>query len=294
MTEDEIGALALAYYEKMRANYQSDENVKITPDNVYQEGIHNNYNLFMELVDRLMLPGSGIKGAKNLLETLSLLQSRKSFLFLMKHLGNFDVPCFYSLLSKEGPEYQEILDRLVFIAGRKLNEDSPEVKTFTEVFSRLVIVPGREIPPEGENETPKQEAHRREVLKEASLINRAALRMMIKLKNQGRIIALFPMGGRPKPWLKEKNGGVKETTSYMRIFDFVHFVRMDGNIMPVGNEMKNEKPKRDKVVFSISKPVPAEAYLEKSRELFEKQTKVTDFNQFNVNRVMNEIGQTAS
>lgn len=292
MGEDDIGALALAYYEKMRANYHNDENQKITPENVFQPGIRNNYNLFIELVDRLMLPGSCVKGAGNLLETLSLLKRKKSILFLLKHLGNFDVPCFYSLLSKEGPQYQEILDRLVFIAGRKLNEDSPEVKTFTEIFSRLVIVPGREISPE--NGTPDKETGRDEALKEASLINRAALRMMIKLKKEGHIIALFPLGGRPKPWLKENNIGVKETTSYMRIFDFVHFIRMDGNIMPVGDEMKHERPRRDRVVFSISKPLPAKAYLEESRELFEHQIEISDFDQFNVNRVMNEIGQISN
>jgi len=291
MIQDDTGALALTYYEKMRANYHSDENRKITPENVYQEGVRHNYDLFIELVDRLMLPGSHVKGAENLNKTLSLLKKKKSVLFLMKHLGNFDVPCFYSLLSRTGPEYKEILDRLVFIAGRKLNEDSPEVKTFTEIFSRLVIVPNREIPAEKENETAEKKADREAALKEANLINRAALRMMIKLKKKGRIIALFPMGGRPKPWLKEKNGGVKETTSYMRLFDFVHFIRMEGNIMPVGDEMKDEQPRRDRVVFSISDPLPASVYLEESRTLFENQTEQSDFDQFNVNRVMDEIGQ---
>jgi len=241
-----------------------------------------------------MLPGSRVAGAGNLLETLSLLERKKSVLFLMKHLGNFDVPCFYSLLSKEGPVYRKILDRLVFIAGRKLNEDSQEVKTFTEIFSRLIIVPNREIPPEMENETPSQKSEREEFLREAALINRAALRMMIKLKKKGRIIVLFPMGGRPKPWLKEQNNGVKETTSYMRLFDFVHFIRMEGNIMPVGDEMKNERPQRERVVFSISKPFPSRAYLDESRRLFDKQTKLSDFDQFNVNRVMKEIGQVST
>jgi 1-acyl-sn-glycerol-3-phosphate acyltransferase len=291
MHHDDIASLPMIYYEKMMANYQSHENLKITPENVFQEGIRHNYDLFMELVDTLMLPGSGVNGAENLLETVSFLKKGKSVLFLMKHLGNFDVPCFYSLLSREGAQYQSILDRLVFIAGRKLNEESPIVKTFTEVFSRLIVVPNREIPQKTDHETHEQKARRKAVVKEATRINRAALRMLMDLKKQGYIIVLFPMGGRPKPWLNETNNGVKETTSYMRLFDWVHFIGMTGNLIPVGDEMKDEKPRQDTIIFTVSEPIPAEAYLEESRRLFKRQTDTDDFDQFNVNRVMKAIGQ---
>ncbi len=287
----DIAALAKAYFEKMKANYQSTENLKITPDNVFQEGVRHNYALFMELVDQLMLPGSGVQGADNLLSVLPLLEKKKSFLFLMKHAGNFDVPCFYSLLSKEGDVCQDILDRLVFIAGRKLNEDSIEVKTFTEIFSRLVIVPNRELPVKIANESPEQKAYREAFLTDARRINRAALRAMIRLKDEGRIIVLFPMGGRPKPGLSVR--GVKETTSYMRLFHMVCFIGMQGNLLPVGQEMKDEIPRADKIVFTISPAVSVEAYLAESRRLFESQTEEEDFDQFNVDRIMVEIGQTA-
>ena len=290
MKQTDVSALAKTYSEKMKANYCSAENQKITPANVFQEGIHHNYDLFIELVDRLMLPGSRVEGAKHLTTALSLIEKKQSILFLMKHVGNFDVPCFYSLLSREGTPYQDILDRIVFIAGRKLNEDSMFVKTYTEIFSRLVIVPNREIPQEAPGETLEQKSHRETVIKEASLINRAALRMMIQLKKEGRIIVLFPMGGRPKPWLKEK--GVKETTSYMKLFDYVNFIEMKGNLMPVGKNMAEESPQRDKIVFVISEPVLTKTYLEESRKSFEMQTEETDFDQFNVDRVMVEIGQT--
>ncbi|MBC8457411.1 MAG: hypothetical protein H8D67_05380 [Deltaproteobacteria bacterium] len=219
-----------------------------------------------------------------------MIKQKKSILFLMKHVGNFDVPCFYSLLSKEGKQYQQILDRLVFIAGRKLNEDSLMVKTFSEIFSRLVIVPNREIPIQTDHETPEQKSYRETIENEATPINRAAFRKMINLKKEGRIIVLFPMGGRPKPWLKEK--GVKETTSYMRLFDYVQFIKMEGNLLPVGREMKEEHPQRDKIIFTISDAVLAKDYLEESCQFFEEQTKEMDFDQFNVNRLMGEIGQT--
>jgi glycerol-3-phosphate O-acyltransferase len=207
----------------------------------------------------------------------------------MNHQGNFDVPCFYSLLKREGEPYQDVLDRLVFIAGRKLNEDSLIVKTFTEIFSRLIIVPKREMPLKTDSETDEQRAQREQIELEARRINRAALRMLKKLKNDGRIIALYPQGGRPKPWLQEK--GVKETTSYMQMFDCAHFITMEGNLMVVGREMRAERPRRDCIIFTISKAVATEEYLTQSRALFEKQTAESDFDQFNVDRVMQEIGQ---
>ncbi len=289
MKQVEVSDLIIIYHQKMLENYHSMENLVITPKNVFQEGIRYNYNIFMELVDRLMLPGSCVKGAKYLINTLSLIKQKKSILFLMKHIGNFDVPCLYSLLSKEGEQYQQILDRLVFIAGRKLNEDSLLVKTFSEIFSRLVIVSNREIPIQTDHETPEQKSYRVTIENEATPINRAAFRKMINLKKEARIIVLFPMGGRPKPWLKEK--GVKETTSYMRLFDYVQFIKMEGNLLPVGREMKEECPQRDKIVFTISDAVLAKDYLEGSHQLFEEQTKETDFDQFNVYRVMGDVGQ---
>lgn len=289
MKQDDLSKLAMTYFEKMKANYYSNENLDITPENVFQEGIRHNYALFIELVDRLMLPGSGVNGAKHLMKARDFIKRKETVLLLMKHAGNFDVPCFYSLLSKEGTPYHDILDRIVFIAGRKLNEESAMVKTFTEIFSRIVIVPNREIPRRTAEETTEQKIYREAFLQEASRINRAALRKMMQLKKEGRIIALFPLGGRPLPLLEEK--GVKETTSYMKFFDYAYFIEMHGNLIPVGDRMDAEIPRRDRIIFNISKPVSTAAYLEESRNLFEKQTETSDFDQFNVDRVMIDIGQ---
>jgi hypothetical protein len=67
---------------------------------------------------------------------------------------------------------------------------------------------------------------------------------------------------------------------------------MEGNLLPVGREMKDERPQRDKIIFTISDAVLAKDYLEESHRLFEEQTKEMDFDQFNVDRLMGEIGQT--
>lgn len=284
--------LIQTYYQKMFENHSSNENLKITPENVFQPGNPRNYNLFIELVDELMLTGSQVRGVENLSMVLSLLKQNKSVLFLMKHLGNFDVPCFFSLVSREGKQYNDILNRLVFIAGRKLNEDSLIVKTFSEVFSRLVIVPLRDFPQKKYKETPEEMAYRKSFEAEATRINRAAFRKMVELKKTGHIIVLFPEGGRPKPWLKEEL--VRETTSYMKHFDYINFISMNGNILPVGQDMKDENPCRDKIVFSISEPIISKNFLEESNRLFAQQTEIKDFALFNVKRVMVEISRNGS
>jgi len=276
----------------MFENHSNNENLKITPGNVYQPGNPRNYHLFIELVDMLMLTGSQVRGVQNLTMALSLLKQNKSVLFLMKHLGNFDVPCFFSLVSREGKQYTDILNRLVFIAGRKLNEDSLLVKTFSEVFSRLVIVPLRDFPLKKDKETPGEMAYRQSYEAEATRINRAAFRKMVELKKTGHIIVLFPEGGRPKPWLKEAL--VRETTSYMKHFDYINFISMNGNILPVGQDMKDENPCRDKIVFSISEPIISKNFIEESNRLFAQQTEIKDFALFNVKRVMAEISRNGS
>ena len=43
--------------------------------------ILHNYNYFMEFMDKLLLPGSGVRGIENLNETLSCLNEGKSVLF---------------------------------------------------------------------------------------------------------------------------------------------------------------------------------------------------------------------
>ena len=53
---------------------------------------------------------------------------------------------------------------------------------------------------------PGKKAHREAVVNEAGRINRAALRMMIRLKNEGRIIVLFPMGGQTQTMAEGKGG----------------------------------------------------------------------------------------
>jgi glycerol-3-phosphate O-acyltransferase len=262
----------------------------ITPGNVYQTGNTANLPIILDLLDRLLLPGSRVAGLPHLDHCLAQLDGRKRVLFLVEHAGNFDVPAFFALLRREEPRYHPILDRLIYIAGRKLNEESELVKMYTEIFSRLVIVPRRELPLELPDETASQCATRLAHEHEAAAINRAAFRKMAELKRRGHIFALFPLGGRWKEGAD--NDPVKETTSYLKAFDFAYPISMSGNCLPAtAGPMDAELPIQAKVVFRVGAPLTCSDYLTASRLLWEASGSPLDFEQFTVNRVMDLLDE---
>jgi glycerol-3-phosphate O-acyltransferase len=266
-------------------NYTPGRDRHITPGNVYQPGNKANRPAILDLLDRLLLPGSRIDGLEHLDLCLAQLDAGRRILFLVEHAGNFDVPAFYALLRREAPRYQPILERLIYIAGRKLNEESELVKMYTEIFSRLVIVPRRELPTEHPEENDTQRAVRIAKEKEAAAINRAAFRKMAELKRRGHIFVLFPLGGRWKEG--EENLPVRETTSYLKAFDFAYPISMQGNPLPAtAGPMASEVPVRARVVFHVGAPITCDDYLAASHLLWEASGSPLDFEQFTVNRVM--------
>lgn len=267
---------------------------RITPENVYQAGRRENLDLVLSLQDRLLLPGSGFEGLEHLDEALARYKEGKRLIVLLEHKGNFDVPAFHFLLRREDPRYRLLLDRLVYVAGRKLNEESELVRRFTEVFSRLVIVPRREIPAPKSGETPEEEAARTEATTEAVRINRAAFRKMFNLIEEGAIVGLFPLGGRPKANLSPVP--VKETTTYLKHFDWMLMAGMEGNTLPVGSgRMAEEIPRRDRVVFRVAPPRPCVDYLEEAKATYAAVApQDIDFEQFTANRIVEELGRLSS
>jgi len=262
----------------------------ITPDNVYQTGNRANLPIILAFLDRLLLPGSAVLGLENLDHCLTQIDAGRNILFLLEHAGNFDVPAFFALLRRADPRFHPILDRLIYIAGRKLNEESEVVKMYTEIFSRLVIVPRRELPLAPPDESAAARAAHLAKEKEATAINRAAFRKMTLLKRQGHIFCLFPLGGRRKG--RAYDVPVKETTSYLKAFDFAYPISMKGNTLPATvGPMEREVPVQDRVVFRVGAPLTCPDYLTASRLLWEASGSPLDFEQFTVNRVMDLLDE---
>lgn len=263
--------------QKMMAN--SNNQHVITEENVWQDGNEVNRELFYEIVDDLMLPGSELVGAENLRELYRRAQAGQSCILLCEHYSNFDLPCLTRLIERAFPEGKTLVKDLVAIAGFKLNEESPVVLAFTEAFSRIVIYPSRSI--EALPDSPEKDAE----LKRAQKINLASMKALSKAKSSGKIVLLFPAGTRYRPGRPETKRGVKEVDSYLKTFDCCLFMSINGNTLQVTSqgEMIDDNAQRDVILYSAG-PVHETAAFRKAAQ--DACPADQDPKQFTVDQVM--------
>lgn len=289
-SKEDIDLLSLDAVQKIQATHNPAHNAEITPRNVYQEAVLEGQPEFEEFVKKFLLPGSQVDGLEHIAECLNSLNKGKSVILLPEHRGNLDVPTFHVLLRGKEPQHEDFLQRLIYIAGRKLNESSDFVRMFTEKYSRLVIVPRRDLPSPSPEETAAEIAAREDYEQLASRINRAAFRELVKLRKAGKVFVLFPLGGRLKP--DADNIPVRETISYLKAFDEAYLVSMEGNLLQPRPRMEDERPRQDKVVFRMGRPLQSKAFLEEQLAIFDRAIGESrlgpqpDFEQFTVERIM--------
>ena len=115
---------------------------KIDETNVYQKANPNTKKIMYKLIEDNTLPGSHIGGKENFKAFLEAVKSGKHGLILMEHYSNTDLPALTWLLENDmGAEGKDLADRIVAIAGMKLNEADANVRAFAESFTRVVIYP---------------------------------------------------------------------------------------------------------------------------------------------------------
>ena len=289
LTRGEIERLSLEIISTLAKDYAPPKERRVTPERVYQPAVPANRDALEAFQMKLFRPGSGIDGLAHLDHCLQEMARARRIVFLSEHRGNLDAPSFNALARAADPRYAAILDKLIYIAGRKLNESSDFINMFAEKYSRLVIVPRREFPPELTDPTEAQRAEREAFEKEARRINWAAFRAMEKLKGAGHIFVLFPTGGRVKP--NEHNQPVRETTSYVRTFDTAYLISMDGNTLPPRERMEDERPLQEKVLFRVGPALETQAFLEAQKAAFEAAGEPgNDYDQFVADRIMAMLG----
>jgi len=220
----------------------------VTDQNVYQEGNPANKPLVSSIVKDLLLPGSRIIGKEHLLQLHRLAQRRKACLILMEHYSNFDIPCIYELLEREGEEYREAANAVVSVAGVKLNETSPLVLAFTEVYTRVVLFPARSV------EAIKDPKERGEAEKRRGRINLAAMKTLNTLRREGKLILVFPSGTRYRPWDPSTGRGLREIDTYLKFYSFMVTVAINGNtLLPNPNgSMDEDFPQKDVMIYTVS------------------------------------------
>ena len=211
----------------------------INDENVYQEGNAEILPILDEMVDALLLPGSGITGLENLEELFAKAESGKSCLLLVEHYSNMDLSILLTLLRDAGGRGKDIRNSIIAISGMKLNEDNPVVAAFAGAYTRIVIYPSRSV--QGlDPEKDKAEIAR------SSAINRAAMKALIRHKYKGNLVLVFPSGTRYRPGEPETKKGVREIDSYIRSFDYMCFVALNGQILHVQKtDMMNDAVSKD-------------------------------------------------
>jgi hypothetical protein len=222
-----------------------DADRQIGVENVLQRARMVNRGTIGSMCEKLLFPGSGLEGLEHLEELAARAERGEPGLVLAWHTSNMDVPNLYTLLARQGRS--ELFDRLVFLAGRKLNEESAVAKVVSEAFPRLVVSPPSYF-----------RAHRDDAraLADARAVNRAALRKARGLLSEGRMLILFPAATRYRPEAPETGRALSQVDGYLRMCRNFVVLNIRGNTLPpvTGAKMVTEEVCPD-VVRHIVGPV---------------------------------------
>lgn len=230
----------------------------VSPETVFQAANLENRKLVHALAGKLVAPESRFENLAALLTLDAYARQGRSCLILAEHYTNFDIPNLFLLLERLGPKFVEISNRIIPIAGVKLNEECSFVRAFAESYSRLLTYPPRSMDVLRQD----PEANAAEIIR-ARAINRAALLQMVRLKQSGHMILVYPAGTRHRPGVEHTKRGLKEIDTYMKSFDHVLFLGMAGNtlrINPAGENMGEDIPVKDAVVFVASEVYTASEF----------------------------------
>lgn len=286
--DDNLENAFAAIFQKMIAQSNAYHDNKITAENVFQPAIKQNRSLFAEICSELMMPGSDVIGLNHLIELAELAKNGESCLICAKHSSNLDVPNFYTMMNRHGKEVLDCFNRIIFIAGRKLNEDSPAAKMLTEMFNRVILSPKSYLDSLSPEETAKR--------KLAKQINIAAQRKIRQLRHQGYILLLYPTGTRTRPEVPETSRALKETAAYLRIFDNLCFMNVQGNTLPpvLSNRLVSEIPYYDVVKFIVGPVLKTSEWLQSADASFNRNDHLhSEQKQWVADLVMQEINKLA-
>lgn len=211
----------------------------VAPETVVQWAHRNVQPWFGRICRRLLLPGSGVRGTDRLGELLDLARAGKSCIVCLNHRSNLDVPTLQVLLQDQGRP--ELFDRIVWVAGRKLQEDEGPARTMLQGFHRVLVTPKSWI--EG--------PHSEDANREARRLNMAAHRAMRQLRHQGWVFGLFPAGTRVRLGNKSTARAIEETDSYLKNFEYLLLGHIEGCTLPVtrDRDFAHETPKLDRIVY---------------------------------------------
>ena len=280
------------YFKEMVALSHAPD--KIDETNIYQEA-NPELTKYMDLMlDDNFLPESGLGNIENFKAFYdAVVKDGKKGLILMEHYTNLDLPAIIYLLKNRDEEWaKDFSKRIVAVAGMKLNEAGPAVKVWTEGFTRVVIYPTRSLTKAEEQAVSEEERAAEEA--KARKINFAAMRAMDACKRRGQVILVFPSGTRYRPGQSETKKGLREIDSYLRLFDVMLLVSVNGEALKINMESPDDmlsdlvepakvvltakpvincKEFRNEVLASLpaDDPDPKQKIIDRVMEILEKQ-----------------------
>lgn len=236
---------ASVVFAQLLAEMQQDagpHTAPVSPETVLQYGHRANLQRFAAISRRLLLPGSCIDGAEHLTELRRRAAAGQSCLLCLLHRSNLDVPTLYALLADQ--DQADIFQLIIWIAGRKLMEDTLATRVMVACLNRLMITPKSWMTAD----RTKEELHA------AHLLNMAAQRTMMELCHQGWVFGLFPSGTRIRPADESTARAVGETDTYLKSFQQMVLGHIQGCTLPVSHDwdLLHETPRLDQVVYTFS------------------------------------------
>ncbi|MDR2096145.1 MAG: 1-acyl-sn-glycerol-3-phosphate acyltransferase [Treponema sp.] len=263
---------------------RSKTSTVVTEQNVYQEGAADILPLLDKMVESLILPGSGVSGMEHLEELFEKAESGKSCLLLLEHYSNMDLSIFSYLVRQAGGRGRDIAKALVAIAGLKLTEDNPVVAAFASAYTRIVICPSRSLL------SLDAEKDKAELIR-INGINRAAMKALTDIKVKGKLVLVFPSGTRYRPWDPGTKKGVREMDSYIKSFDYMCLVALNGEVLHVRQgDMLDDSVSKDLVRVSIGPVYSCTDFRNRVRAQAEAAG-IEDKKQATVDAVMAELEQ---
>ena len=159
----------------------------------------------------------------------------------LNHRSNLDVPTLYTLMEDQADP--ALFHKIIWIAGRKLEEDQGLTSSLVKCFNRVLVSPKSWF----------AARHSESELHQARLINIAAERAVARLRHEGWVFALFPAGTRIRPDDPTTRQALEQTQSYLKLFDYMVLGKIDGCTMPVSmaRDFTHEKPQLDRVVYTF-------------------------------------------
>ncbi len=219
----------------------ADRDVDVTPETVLRWADSKNQPYVAAMSRRLLLPSSDIVGSANLRNLVDLARDGNSCLLCLNHQSNFDVPTMCALLQDHAEA--KCFEQIIWIAGRKLEEDIGMTSQLVQCFNRVIVTP------------PSWFAapHSDDALHQARLINIAAERAIARLRHEGWVFALFPSGTRVRPGNDSTKHPIEQTDSYLRSFDYLAMCNIDGCTMPVSkdSDLMHEVPRLDRMLYTF-------------------------------------------